>query len=98
MPRNLSGRDLVAIPVPNLGPDQDVARFDESIEMLRRSRLDLVSLCGRGQFVAGPALLDVDEPIPKAGREPPLNLAHGPHDLGGSVEVASLGHPAAHAG
>src|SRR4051812_20595805 len=98
MARNLSGLDPVAIPAPDLGPDQNVVRFDKSIEVLGSLRLDLVGLRGRDQFVAGLAFADVDELTPKAGRELPLALACGPHSFARRIDVAPLRHPAAHAG
>ena len=79
MAGNLSGLDPVAIPAPGLGPDQNVVRFDKSIEVLGSFRLGLVSLRGWDQFVAGLVFVDVDEPIPKAGRELLFELACGPH-------------------
>ncbi len=98
MARNLSGVDSVAIPAPSLGPNQNVVRFDKSIEVLGSFRLGLVSLRGWDQFVAGFALVDIDEPIPKAGRELPLDLACGLHYFARRIDVAALRHPAAHAG
>src|SRR4029077_14927344 len=53
-------------------------------------RLGLVSLRGRDQFVAGFALVDVDELIPKAGRELPLDLACGPPYFARRIDVAPL--------
>ena len=75
-----------------------MVRFDKSIEVLGSFRLGLVGLRGRDQFVAGFALIDMDEPIPKAGRELPLDLACGPHYFARRIDVAALRHPAAHAG
>jgi hypothetical protein len=97
MARNLSGISPVAIPAPGLGPDQNVVRFDKSIEVLGSFRLGLVGLRGRDQFVAGLPLVDMDELVPKAGCELPFDLACGPQYFTGDIDVAALRHPAAHA-
>src|SRR5262249_31108294 len=96
LPRDLGGIEAVAVAAPHLSTDQDAVGLDVPVKKLGCTLPKLVSLADRHPFTAASA--NMDEAIAETGYELVLNLARGPHDFAGSVEIAALRHPAAHAG
>ena len=82
-------------------PYNDIYRFPPEIKADKESfPLSLIGYSKKQNMVFTMLVGDddVDELIPKAGRELPLDLACGPHYFARRIDVAPLRDPAAHAG
>jgi hypothetical protein len=86
--------ETIAVPPPNFGPHQDMIGLGVPIEQFGRLLLDHIGLGRWGPSFGG--LVNADEMI-QPGNKIGFDPAADAHDLTGSVDVAPLRHPAAHA-
>src|SRR5262245_4109520 len=96
MTGDLDGIEVNTVAPPSLGAHQDTIRFCVPIEQFGRLLLNNIGLSGRRPSLG--SLVNADEAIIQPGNKIGFNLAGGTHDFAGSIEIATLRNPAAHAG